>query len=86
MLRRSRCIQIFFKKYNPERTRDSYSPEDENQWKMNISLSPFEPENLVPRDEFGSQSRPASAILDESGAYLLHGIPPDFRGGDHLFV
>ena len=51
---------------------------------MNISLSPFAPENLVSRDGFGSPVPRQPAHLHtqaESGAY---GIPTDFRGGVHL--
>ena len=54
--------------------------------KMNISLSAFAPENLVSRDGFDSPVPRQPAHLHtqaESGAYLLHGIPPDFRGGVH---
>ena len=53
---------------------------------MNISLSPFAPENLVSRDGFGSPVPRQPAYLHtqaESGAY---GIPPDFRGGVYLFI
>ena len=47
--------------------------------KMNISLSPFGPENLVSRDRFGSPVPRQPAILHiqaGSGAYI---IPPEFR-------
>ena len=44
--------------------------------KMKISLSLFAPESLVSRDGFG-MSR--ASLLD-------HGIPPDFRGGAHLYI
>ena len=44
---------------------------------MNISLSPFVPENLVSRDEFG---RPVPPQLNLA---LPHEIPLDFRGGVH---
>ena len=47
--------------------------------KMNISLSPFAPENLVSRDRFGSPVLRQPAILHiqaGSGAYI---IPPEFR-------
>ena len=43
-------------------------------WKMNISQSPFAPENLVSRDGFGSPVLHQPAHLHtqaESGAYLL---------------
>ena len=55
--------------------------------KINISLSAFTPANLVSRDGFGSPVPRQPAHLHtqgESGA-LTHGIPPDFRGGVHLF-
>ena len=47
--------------------------------KMNISLSPFAPENLVTRDGFGSPvpRQPANLHIQAgSGAYI---IPPEFR-------
>ena len=50
---------------------------------MNISLSAFEPENLVSRDGFGSPASRQPAHLQtqaESGAY----VPPEFRGGVHF--
>ena len=56
--------------------------------KMNISLSAFAPENLVSRDRFGSPVPRQPAHLHtqaESGAYF-YGIPPEFRGGVHLFI
>ena len=55
---------------------------------MNISLSAFVPGNLVSRDGFGSPVPRQPAHLHtqaESGA-LPYGIPPEFRGGVHLFV
>ena len=55
--------------------------------KMNFSLSPFAPENLVSRDGFDSPvpRQPAHLYTQvESGAY--YGIPPDSRGGVHLFI
>ena len=51
---------------------------------MNIPLSPYVPENLVSRD-----GRPASACsfsIPRMNLVLTHGIPPDFRGGVHLFI
>ena len=59
----------------------------ENEY-FNISLSAFTPENLVSRDGFGSPvpRQPAHLhIQAESDAYL-HGIPPEFRCGVHLFI
>ena len=53
---------------------------------MNISVSPFAPENLV-SPGLAVPSRVSLLILHtqaESGAYL-RGIPPEFRGGVHLF-
>ena len=54
-----------------------------------MPLSPFAPENLVSRDEFGSPVPRQPAHLHtqaESGDYLLYGVPPEFRGGVHLFI
>ena len=54
--------------------------------KNGISLSAFPAENFVSRDEFGSPVPRQPAHLHtqaESGAY---GIPPEFRGGVHLFI
>ena len=53
---------------------------------MNISLSAFVAEHLVSRDGFGSPVLRQPVHLRtqaESGAY---GIPPEFRGGVHLFI
>ena len=53
--------------------------------KINISLSPFAPENLASQDGFG---RPASACSFSTlrlNLVLTQGIPPDFRGGVYLF-
>ena len=53
---------------------------------MKSSLSTFAPENLVSRDGFGNSVPRQPAHLRtqaESGAY---GIPPEFRGGVHLFI
>ena len=53
---------------------------------MNISLSAFDPENLVSRDGFGNPVPRQPADLHtqvESGAY---GIPPEFRDGVHSFI
>ena len=46
--------------------------------KMNISPSVFVPENSVSRDGFGSILR--------LNLVLNYGIPPEFRGGVHLFT
>ena len=54
---------------------------------MNISISPFAPENLVSLDGFGSPvpRNPAIFIL-ELNLVLTYGIPPDFRGGVQLLI
>ena len=46
-------------------------------------LFPYAPENLVSRDGF---SRPVSFSILRLNLVLTHGIPPDFRGGVHLFI
>ena len=48
---------------------------------MNISLSPFTPENLVSRDRFGS----FISVLRLNLVLIYYGIPPEFRGGAPLF-
>ena len=55
--------------------------------KMNIPLSPYVPENLVSRDGFGSPvpRQPAHPLL-RLNLVLTYGIPPEFRGGVHLFI
>ena len=55
--------------------------------KMNIPLSVFVPENLVSRDGFGSPSRVSllTSIL-RLNLVLAYGIPPELRGGFHLFI
>ena len=54
---------------------------------MNIPLSTFSPENLVSRDEFGSPvlHQPDQLLL-RLNLVLTYGIPPEFRGGVHLFI
>ena len=55
---------------------------------VSIFLSPFAPENLVSRDGFG-KSCPASACSSSIlrlNLVLTYGIPPEFRGGVHLFI
>ena len=55
--------------------------------KMNISLSPFAPENLASRDGFGSPPRVCLLIsILRLNLVLTYGIPPEFRGGVHLFI
>ena len=54
----------------------------------NIPMSPCVPENLVSRDGFSRPvpHQPAHLYTQaESGAYT-YGIPPEFRGGVHLFI
>ena len=52
-------------------------------------LFPFAPENLISRDRFG---RPVSRHPDHSPYFRLNlavtlgRVPPDFRGGAHLFI
>ena len=52
----------------------------------------FAPENLVSRDRFGSLVPRQPAHLHTTQAVNLlivityHGIPPEFRGGVHLFI
>ena len=49
---------------------------------MNISPSPFVPENLVSRDGFGSPvPRQPAHFHTQAESVLTYGIPPDFRGG-----
>ena len=56
----------------------------------NISLSAFAPGNLVLRDRFDSPVPRQPSHLHtqaEPGAYsLVTFVPPEFRGGVHLFV
>ena len=56
---------------------------------MNIPLSELlVPENLVSRDSFGRPVPRQPVHLHtqaESGAYT-YGIPPEFRGGLHIFI
>ena len=53
---------------------------------MNISLSAFVPENLVSRNGFGSPVPREPAHLHRPNLVLTYGIPPEFRGGVHLFI
>ena len=52
---------------------------------LNISLSALVPETFVSRDGFGSPvpRQPALLMLN---LVLTYGIPPEFRGGVHLFI
>ena len=56
---------------------------------MNISLSPFAPEKLVSRNGLAVPSRVSLFIsILRLNIMLLtyYGVPPDFRGGVHLFA
>ena len=55
---------------------------------MNISLSPFAPENLVSRDGFGSPvpRQPSHLHILGLNLGLTYGIPPMSRGGVHLQI
>ena len=55
----------------------------------NISLSPLAPENECGLAGWVRPSRPASAFsfsILRLSLVLSHGIPPNFRGGVHLFI
>ena len=53
---------------------------------MDISLSPFAPENLVSQEWFdGPVPRPPAHSILRLNLALTRGIPPDFRDGVHLF-
>ena len=57
--------------------------------KINFSLSPFAPKNLVSRDGLGRpvpRQRVHSPHSVRLNLVLTHGIPPYFRGGVHLFI
>ena len=52
-----------------------------------FSLSPFAPDNLVPRDGFGRPVPRSFSTLELNLVLVLtHGIPPDFRGGVYLLI
>ena len=53
---------------------------------MDISLSPFAPENLVSRDGFGSPIPRQPAHRHNQAESDAHKIPPEFRGGVHSFI
>ena len=54
---------------------------------MNIPLSAFVPENLVSQDGFGSPvPRQPAHLHTQAELVLTYGIPPEFRGGVHLFI
>ena len=54
--------------------------------KMIFSLSPFAPEKLVSRDGFGSLVPRQPTHIHTQAESDAYGIPPDFRGGVHLFI
>ena len=54
--------------------------------RTNISLFPFVPKNSVSRDEFGRPASACSFFTLRLNLVLTHEIPPDFRGGVHLFI
>ena len=56
--------------------------------KMNISVFQFAPENLVSRDGSAVPSRVSLliSILRLNLVLTYYGIPPEFRGGVHLFI
>ena len=55
-------------------------------WKMNISLSPFAPENLVSRETGSAVPSRVSLLISilRLNLVLPYGIPPVFRGGVHI--
>ena len=54
--------------------------------KMNTSLSPIEPENLVSRDRFGTSRIRLLISVNRLNLVLTYGIPPEVRGGVHLYI
>ena len=52
---------------------------------LNISMSPFAPENLGSRDGIGSDASCSSAYL-RLNLWFTYGILHDFRGGVDLFI
>ena len=77
----SKCMDQPDKVANP--ARGQLNRENEN-----ISLSPFAPENLVSGDGFGSPvpRQPTHLHTQRLNLMLTYGIPPEFRGGVHLFL
>ena len=55
---------------------------------MNISLSAFAPENLVSRETDSAVPSRVSLLISilRLNLVLTYGIPPEFRGGVHLFI
>ena len=53
-----------------------------------LNREKFAPENLVSRDRFSRPfpRQPAHLDTQRLNLVLTHGIPPDFRGGVHLFI
>ena len=54
--------------------------------KIDIFLSPFAPENLVSRDGFGSPVNSLLISIPRLNLVFTRGIPPEFRGGVHIFI
>ena len=55
--------------------------------KMNITLFPFASENLVSRDGFGSPvPRQPAHLHTPLNLVLSYEIPPNFRGGVHVYA
>ena len=56
--------------------------------KINVSLSAFAPGNLVSRDGLSTSvpRQPAHISILRLNLVLTYGIPPELRGGVHLFM
>ena len=56
--------------------------------KINISLSPFAPDNLVSRETGSAVPSRVNLLMSilRLNLVLTHGIPPEFRGSVHLFI
>ena len=69
--------------YNSPQLKHKHSSKSVNMY----ILCSFAPENLVSRDGFGGPvpRQPAHSIL-RLNLVLTYGIPPEFRGGVHLFI
>ena len=54
---------------------------------MFVSLSVFASDNLISRDGFGSPiPRQPAHLHTQAESVLPYRIPPEFRGGVHLFI
>ena len=55
---------------------------------MIVSLSPFEPENLISRDGFSCPipRQPGSFSILRLNLVLTHGITTNFCGGVHIII